>query len=211
MSYDLVIKNGTVIDGSGLPRYRADVGVRHGRITTIGRIRERAREVVDAEGHVVTPGFIDGHTHMDAQIFWDPLGSCSCWHGVTTVVMGNCGFTLAPARPSTRELVVRNLERAEDISAAAMEVGIDWSWETFREYLDAVDQLPKGINYAAQIGHSALRTYVMGERAFEANASDDDLAAMERELRDALLAGAVGFTTSRFEAHRTMDDRPVAS
>ena len=117
MSYDLVIKNGTVIDGSGLPRYRADVGVRHGRITTIGRIRERAREVIDAEGQVVTPGFVDGHTHMDAQIFWDPLGTSSCWHGITSVVMGNCGFTLAPCAEQNKHLVVRNLQRAEDISA----------------------------------------------------------------------------------------------
>ncbi len=116
MPYDLVIKNGTVIDGSGLPRYRADVAVRHGRVAAIGRIREAAREVIDADGQMVTPGFIDGHTHMDAQIFWDPYGTCSCWHGVTTVVMGNCGFTLAPCGKSERHLVVRNLERAEDIA-----------------------------------------------------------------------------------------------
>src|SRR2546425_3582516 len=127
MPYDLVIKNGTVIDGSGLPRYRADVAVRHGRIAAIGRIREAAREVIDADGQVVTPGFIDGHTHMDAQIFWDPMGTCSCWHGVTTVVMGNCGFTLAPCGKPERHLVVRNLERAEDIAAEAMDAGIDWT------------------------------------------------------------------------------------
>ena len=130
MPYDLVIKNGTVIDGSGLPRYRADVAVRHGRIAAIGRIREAAREVVDADGQIVAPGFIDGHTHMDAQIFWDPYGTCSCWHGVTTVVMGNCGFTLAPCGKADRHLVVRNLERAEDIAAEAMDAGIDWTWPT---------------------------------------------------------------------------------
>ena len=112
MAYDLVIKNGMIVDGSGLPRYRADVGVRHGRIVTIGRIRERAREEIDADGHVVTPGFVDGHTHMDAQIFWDPLGTSSCWHGITTVVMGNCGFTLAPCAASDKHFVVRNLQRA---------------------------------------------------------------------------------------------------
>jgi N-acyl-D-amino-acid deacylase len=211
MPYDLVIKNGTVIDGSGLPRYRADVAVRHGRIAAIGRIREAAREVVDADGQVVTPGFIDGHTHMDAQVFWDPMGTCSCWHGVTTVVMGNCGFTLAPCGKPERHLVVRNLERAEDIAAEAMDAGIDWTWTTFPEFLDRIEGLPKGINYAGYIGHSALRTYVMGERAFEKEAGEDDLRAMERELRDAIRAGAIGFTTSRSPSHETPDRRPVAS
>jgi N-acyl-D-amino-acid deacylase len=211
MPYDLVIKNGTVVDGSGLPRYRADIGVRHGRIAAIGRIRERAREVIDADGHIVAPGFVDGHTHMDAQIFWDPLGTCSCWHGVTTVVMGNCGFTLAPCGKADRHLVVRNLERAEDIAAAAMDAGIEWTWTTFPEFLDRVEALPKGINYAGYIGHSALRTYVMGDRAFEAAAGEDDLRAMERELRDAVRAGAIGFTTSRSPSHETPDRRPVAS
>ena len=211
MAFDLVIKNGTVIDGSGLPRYRADVGVRHGRIVTIGRIRERAREVVDAEGQVVTPGFVDGHTHMDAQIFWDPLGTSSCWHGITSVVMGNCGFTLAPCAKENKHLVVRNLQRAEDIPAAAMEAGIEWRWTTFPEFLDCLDSLPKGINYGGYVGHSAVRTYVMGERAFEQAASEDDLKAMEREVRDAIRAGAIGFTTSRSPAHETPDGRYVAS
>jgi N-acyl-D-amino-acid deacylase len=211
MPYDLVIKNGTVIDGSGLPRYRADVAVRHGRVAAIGRIRGAAREVIDADGQVVTPGFVDGHTHMDAQVFWDPLGTCSCWHGVTTVVMGNCGFTLAPCGKSERHLVVRNLERAEDIAAEAMDAGIDWTWTTFPEFLDRVEMLPKGINYAGYVGHSALRTYAMGERAFEKEAAEDDLRAMERELRDAMRAGAIGFTTSRSPSHETPDRRPVAS
>ncbi len=211
MAYDLIVRNGTVVDGSGLPRYRADVGVRHGRIAAIGRLREPAREVIDAEGHVVAPGFVDGHTHMDAQVFWDPLGTCSCWHGVTSVVMGNCGFTLAPCGPRDRHLVMRNLERAEDISAAAMDAGIEWTWTTFPEFLDRLATLPKGINYAAYVGHSALRTYAMGERAFEQAAGEDDLRAMERELRDALRAGAMGFTTSRSPSHETMDRRPVAS
>jgi N-acyl-D-amino-acid deacylase len=209
--FDLVIRGGTVVDGSGLAPYRADVAVHDGRIARIGRIRETGQHEVDAEGHVVTPGFIDGHTHMDAQVFWDPLGSCSCWHGITTVVMGHCGFTLAPAPAAQRALVVRNLERAEDISGAAMAAGIDWSWTTFAEYLDAVDALPKGLNYAANLGHSALRTYVMGERAFTEAASPDDLAAMTRELRAAIDAGAYGFTTSRTIHHETSDDRPVAS
>jgi len=211
MPYDLVIKNGVLIDGSGLPRHHADVAVRYGRIAAVGRIRERAREVMDADGLVVAPGFIDGHTHMDAQIFWDPLGTCSCWHGVTTVVMGNCGFTLAPCPESQKHLVVRNLERAEDIAAEAMAAGIEWKWTTFPEFLDCLDALPKGINYAGYLGHCALRTYVMGERAFEQAASDDDLHAMERELRDAIRAGAIGFTTSRSPIHETPDGRPVAS
>ena len=160
---------------------------------------------------MVTPGFIDGHTHMDAQVFWDATGSSSCWHGVTSAVMGNCGFTLAPVRADERALVVRNLERAEDIDPAALAAGIDWSFETFPEYLDAVDRLPKGINFAANIGHSALRTWAMGERAFEQEATDDDLALMKGQLADALRAGAIGFSTSRSEHHETSDDRPVAS
>jgi N-acyl-D-amino-acid deacylase len=211
MIYDLVIKNGMVVDGSGLPRFRADVGVWRGRIAAIGRIRERAREIIDADGQVVAPGFIDGHTHMDAQIFWDPLGTCSCWHGVTSVVMGNCGFTLAPCPAAERHLVMRNLERAEDIAPEAMDAGIEWTWTTFPEYLDRLDALPKGINYATYIGHSALRTYVMGERAFEGEARSEDLEAMARELRDAIRAGAIGFTTSRSPSHETPDRRPVAS
>jgi N-acyl-D-amino-acid deacylase len=211
MPYDLLIKNGVLIDGTGLPRYRADVAVQHGRIVSIGRIRTGAREVIDADGMVVSPGFVDGHTHMDAQVFWDPLGTCSCWHGVTTVVMGNCGFTLAPCAEADKHMVVRNLERAEDISGAAMAAGIKWGWTTFPEFLDCVDGLPKGINYAGYLGHCALRTYVMGQRAFEQAATEDDLRAMERELRDAIRAGAMGFTTTRSPIHETPDGRPVAS
>ncbi|MGH2358802.1 MAG: N-acyl-D-amino-acid deacylase family protein [Candidatus Limnocylindria bacterium] len=211
MAYDLVIKNGVVIDGTGMPRYRADVGVRQGRIAAIGRIRDGAREVIDADGQVVAPGFVDGHTHMDAQVFWDPLGTCSCWHGVTSVVMGNCGFTLAPCPASQKHLVMRNLERAEDIAAEAMNAGIEWTWTTFPEFLDRLESLPKGINYAGYLGHSALRTYVMGERAFDEAATEDDLATMQRELADAIRAGAMGFTTSRSPSHETMDRRPVAS
>ena len=211
MGYDLVVKNGMIIDGSGGPRYRGDVGVKDGKIATIGRINAPADDVVDAEGQVVTPGFVDGHTHMDAQIFWDSLGSCSCYHGVTSVVMGNCGFTLAPCREEEIDYVFRNLERAEDISRDAMLEGINWSWETYPEYLDAIDKLPKGMNYAGYVGHSALRTYIMGERAFDEQATEDDLAAMVANVQDAVKAGAIGFSTSRSPAHLQPDDRPVAS
>ena len=211
MQYDLLIKNGTVVDGSGLPRFQADVAIAEGKIAAIGKIREGAREIIDAEGHVVSPGFVDGHTHMDAQVFWDPLGTCSCWHGITSVVMGNCGFSLAPCSEEDKLLVMRNLERAEDISPEAMEAGIKWSWTTYPEYLDAVERLPKGINYSAYIGHSALRTYVMGERAFTEEATPDDLEAMKREVRSAIQAGAAGFTTSRTRNHQTPDGQPVAS
>jgi N-acyl-D-aspartate/D-glutamate deacylase len=188
-----------------------DVAVANGRIIDVGRASGKAHREVDAEGMVVTPGFIDGHTHMDAQVFWDPLGTSPCWQGITSVVMGNCGFTLAPVDPARNDLVVRNLERAEDISADAMAAGIRWSWEHFSEYLDAVERLPKAINYASYIGHSALRTWAMGERAFQETASADDLETMAKELHEALRAGAVGFSTSRNQTHETADERPIAS
>ena len=143
MGHDLLIKNGTVIDGSGGPRYQGDIGIQGGRIAEIGRIRTAADQVIDADGRIVAPGFIDGHTHMDAQVAWDPLGSCSCWHGVTSVVMGNCGFALAPCRPDQREWIARCLEAVEDIPTEAMMAGVNWTWETFPEYLDTVAKLPK--------------------------------------------------------------------
>lgn len=211
MHYDLVIKNGYIIDGSGGPRFPADVGIIEDKIITVGRINAPATETIDAEGQVVTPGFVDGHTHMDAQIFWDPIGSSSCYHGVTTVMMGNCGFTLAPCAEGDADFVFRNLERAEDLSRDAMLTGINWSWETFPEYLDTIDALPKGINYGGYIGHSALRTYVMGERAFSEQATDDELHRMRHEVQEAVRAGAIGFSTSRTKNHITADDRPVAS
>jgi N-acyl-D-aspartate/D-glutamate deacylase len=208
---DLVIRGGTVIDGTGAEGFVADVGVAGGRVVEIGKVASRGAREIDAEGHAVTPGFIDGHTHMDAQMHWDPIGTNSCWHGVTSVVMGNCGFSIAPMRKGQQHLVARNLERAEDISGAAMDAGIKWAWEGFDEYLDVIDALPKGINYAAYVGHSALRTWAMGERAFEEEASADDLAAMKGQLKLAMDAGATGFSTSRSSGHETSDDRPVAS
>ena len=211
MAYDLVIKDGMVVDGSGGARYRGDVAIQDGKIAKIGRVNEKGKQTIDAEGHVVTPGFVDGHTHMDAQVFWDPIGSCSCYHGVTSVVMGNCGFTLAPCKQEDADFVFRNLERAEDLSRDAMLAGIDWSWETFPEFLDAVDDLPKGINYAGYIGHSPLRTYTMGERAFSDQATEDEVKQMQHLVKEAMAAGAIGFSTSRTFNHTTADDRPVAS
>jgi N-acyl-D-amino-acid deacylase len=211
MGLDLVVKNGTIVDGSGMPRYRADVGVSNRRIVEIGRIRERAARTLDADGLIVAPGFIDGHTHMDAQVAWDPLGSCSCWHGVTSVVMGNCGFALAPCKPEDREWYARCLTAVEDIPTEAMLAGIDWTWETFPEYLANVERLPKGVNYGMYIGHSALRMYVMGARALEVRATEDDLRRMVHAVSEALRAGALGFSTSRATTHVTPDDTPVAS
>lgn len=211
MAYDLVIRNGVVVDGTGGAPVRADVAVSEGRIAAVGRVDGKGGREIDAEGHVVTPGFIDPHTHLDAQMFWDHVGANSCWHGVTTAVMGNCGFTIAPGTADQRALLVRNLERAEDMSAAVLEAGIDWSWRTFPEYLAALDRLPKGINYAAQVGHSAVRCHVMGERAFTETATSDEVALMERHVAEAIAAGAWGFTTSRTKNHLTPAGDPVAS
>jgi len=209
--HDLVIKNGTIVDGTGSAARHGDLAIDDGVITEIGADVGESSRTIDASGHIVSPGFVDVHTHMDAQIAWDPRGECSCFHGVTTAVMGNCGFTLAPVHDAERQLVVRNLERAEDIAAEAMAAGIDWSWETYPEYLDFVERTPKGINYAGYVGHSALRTWAMGERAFEEEANDADIAMMVGQVKDSIRAGAIGFTTSISGNHETADDRPVAS
>jgi N-acyl-D-aspartate/D-glutamate deacylase len=211
MALDLLIRGGTVVDGSGGKRFVADVGVKDGRIVGIGRIAEPARRTIDADGLIVSPGFIDGHTHMDAQVAWDPLGSCSCWHGVTSVVMSNCGFALAPCRPADRDWYARCLSAVEDIPTEAMAAGIDWSWETFPDYMATVERLPKAINYGMYIGHSALRMYVMGKRALDETASDDDMRRMALLVQEALKAGALGFSSSRATTHVTPDDTPVAS
>jgi len=211
VKFDLVIRNGSVIDGSGSLAVVADVAVSDGLIARIGEVPERGQVEIDAAGYVVTPGFIDGHTHMDAQVFWDSAGTNSCWHGVTTVVMGNCGFTIAPVRADSHHLAVRSIERSEDISAAAMAAGVPWDWTTFAEYLDSIDRVPKAINYASNIGHSALRSWAMGERAFHEQADEADLECMKSELAGALRAGAWGFTTSRTVHHMTPDGEPVAS
>ena len=210
MTYDLVIRNGLIVDGSGLGSYRADVGVQGVKIAQIGKVQDRGLEEIDADGHVVTPGFIDGHTHMDAQVFWDPLGSPSCWHGVTTAVMGHCGFTLAPAPPEQRHLVVRNLERAEDMEPAVLAAGIPWSWETFPEYLDALESMPRVMDIATQVPHGSVRAYVMGERgARNEEPTPADLEAMAAIVTEAVEHGALGFSSSRTMLHRALDGEPV--
>lgn len=211
MTLDLVIRGGTVVDGSGKDRFTADVGIAGGRIVEIGRISTVADRTIDADGLIVSPGFIDGHTHMDAQVAWDPLGTCSCWHGVTSVIMSNCGFALAPCKPEDRDWYARCLSAVEDIPTAAMAAGIDWTWETFPEYLATVERLPKAINYGMYIGHSALRMYVMGRRALSEKATEDDMTRMAAAVKEALRAGAMGFSSSRASTHVTPDDTPVAS
>lgn len=211
MAHDTVIRGGTVVDGSGARRFTADVGIKDGKIAEIGRITAPAAKTIDADGLIVSPGFIDGHTHMDAQVAWDPLGSCSCWHGVTSVVMSNCGFALAPCKPADRDLYARCLSAVEDIPTEAMAAGIDWTWETFPEYLATVERLPKAINYGMYIGHSALRMYAMGRRAFTEKATEDEMVRMADLVKEALRAGAMGFSSSRASTHVTPDNTPVAS
>ncbi|MFN0316717.1 MAG: N-acyl-D-amino-acid deacylase family protein [Burkholderiales bacterium] len=211
MALDLLIRGGTVVDGSGGKRFSADIGISRGRIAQIGRITESAQRVIGADGLIVSPGFIDGHTHMDAQVAWDPLGSSSCWHGVTSVVMSNCGFTLAPCKPADREWYARCLSYVEDISVNAMAAGIDWTWETFPEYMAAVERFPKAINHGMYIGHSAVRMYVMGKRAQTDSASPDEVRRMALLVQEGLKAGALGFSSSRTHTHMTPDGTPVAS
>jgi N-acyl-D-aspartate/D-glutamate deacylase len=208
---DLAVRDALIVDGSGAPGFKGDVGVAGGRIVAVGKVEGRAKTEIDATGCIVTPGFIDGHTHVDAQVNWDPLLAPSCLHGVTSVVMGNCGFTIAPVRKGYEDMVVQDLERAEDIPREAMMAGIAWNWETFPEYLDYLDTLPKAINTAANIGHSALRTWAMGERALSDQATAEDLDLMRGQLREALRAGAIGFSTSMAPNHARTDGRPVAS
>lgn len=211
MTLDMLIRGGTVVDGTGAARYKADIGIAGGRIAQVGRITESAKRTLDADGLIVSPGFIDGHTHMDAQVAWDPLGSCSCWHGVTTVVMSNCGFTLAPCRPADRQWYADCLSYVEDISTQAMAAGITWTWETFPEYLAAVERMPKALNYGMYIGHSAVRMYVMGRRALTDKASGAEVARMTQLVQEGLRAGALGFSSSRTHTHMTPDGTPVAS
>ena len=209
--HDLVISGGTVVDGTGAAPRQADVAIDGDRITEVGELEDSgARQTIDAGGMVVTPGFVDVHTHFDGQITWDPMLTPSCWHGVTTVVMGNCGVGFAPVHPDKHEWLIGLMEGVEDIPGAALSDGIQWGWETFPEYLDAVDSVPKMLDVGAQIPHGAVRGYVMGERgAKNEPANDDDIEAMAMIVREAIEAGALGVSTSRTIAHMAIDGEPV--
>ncbi len=213
MDFDLKITGGTIIDGTGAPGYAGDVAIKNGKIAALGDVKGRAAETIDAKGRVVTPGFVDIHTHYDAQLLWDRMMTISPWHGVTTVVMGNCGFTVAPTRPEHRGLIMRTLEKVEGMSLEALEggLGYDWPFETFEQYLDTIEQRGTAINCAAQIGHTAVRMYVMGEEATERAATADEIARMREIVKHAIQAGAVGFATSKAVTHVGYAGKPVAS
>jgi N-acyl-D-amino-acid deacylase len=210
MTADLVIRGGTVVDGTGAPGRAADVAVTAGRISEIGD-RLDGRRVLDASGHVVAPGFIDVHTHYDAQVFWDPSLTPSSWHGVTTVVAGNCGFSIAPCRPEHRDLLARTLQHVEDMSPDTLAAGLPWDWETFPEYLDSVERRGSALNYACYVGHTAVRLFVMGDDGYERAATADEVAAMRQVVREAMESGAAGFATSSSATHNGDGGRPVPS
>jgi N-acyl-D-aspartate/D-glutamate deacylase len=211
MSADVVIRGGTVVDGTGAPGRTADVAITGGVISEIGDGLDGKR-VVDAGGNIVSPGFVDIHTHYDAQVFWDPALSPSCWHGVTSVVAGNCGFSIAPVRREHRELLVRTLQHVEDMSPDTLFAGVPWDdFETFPQYLDAIDRRGTLLNYACYVGHTAVRIYVMGEEGYERDATDDEIRAMQDVIADALAAGAAGFATSASPTHNGDRGRPVPS
>jgi N-acyl-D-amino-acid deacylase len=210
MGADVVIRGGTVIDGTDGPAYAADVAVTDGRISEIGTGLSGDR-VLDAAGHAVTPGFVDIHSHYDAQVFWDPALTPSSFHGVTTVVAGNCGFSIAPCRPEHRELLARTLMHVEDMDLDTLAAGIPWDFETFPEYLDSVDRHGVGLNYGVYVGHTATRIYVMGEDAYDRDPTPDELAAMQAVVRSSMEAGAMGFATSSSGTHNGDAGRPVPS
>jgi N-acyl-D-aspartate/D-glutamate deacylase len=210
MSHDLLIKNGTVIDGTGAPRYQADVAVKDGRIAEIGKIKDGAGKVIDAAGCVVAPGFIDPHTHYDAQICWDPAISPSSWHGVTSVVMGNCGVGIAPCRPEAREVATRDLVNVEAIPFEVLNQGITWDWVTFPEFLDAAARRGSALNLGFIAPLTPFRHYVMGEASLERAANSDETAQIKRLIREAVDAGAFGWSTTVLNQHVGYEARPLA-
>jgi len=210
MDYDLLIRHGRVVDGSGLPSYVADVGVKNGKIAEVGRLNGSAAKTIDADGLAVAPGFIDHHTHLDAQILWDPYGTSEPQHGVTTVIMGNCGLTLAPVKPGDEDAIVKSFVRVEAIPRFALEQGVKWNWRTFGEYLDNLEG-KIGINVGGLVGHIAVRHNVMGEESVERKATAKEVQQMRGLVLDAMQGGALGISTNRNERHMREDGKPVAS
>lgn len=210
MTYDLLIKGGRIYDGSGMPSYLGDVALKDGRIVEIGRLGVDADRVVHADGLAVAPGFIDFHTHLDAQLLWDPIASSSCYHGVTTVIPGNCGLTLAPSRPQDRESILDSFVRVEAMPLNVLKEAVSWEWESFPEFLDRLDG-KLGVNVASLVGHCALRQYVMGDAACERKATREEIERMKKVLRESMLGGAIGFSTNRNPVHMRTDGRPIAS
>lgn len=210
MAYDLLIKGGRIYDGSGLPSYLGDVGVKDGRIVETGRLSGHATRMIDADGLAVAPGFIDFHTHLDAQLLWDPLATSSCFHGITTVIPGNCALALAPCKEQDRETILKSFERVEAISLTALRAGVPWAWTTFPEYLDRL-RGNLGVNVAALMGHCALRQFVMGEAATERAASPAEIHQMKEILKAGVRGGAMGFSTNQNPVHMFADGRPIAS
>jgi len=208
--HDLVIRGGRLVDGTGSPARAGDVAIEDGRIVEVGRVGGAARRTLEADGLVVTPGFVDIHTHYDAQATWDPLLTPSCWHGVTTAVCGNCGVGFAPAKPDRHQWLIGLMEGVEDIPGTALSEGIQWDWETFPEFLDALERAPRALDFGTQVPHGAVRAYVMGDRgAANEAATAADIDAMARIVKEGLLAGALGFSTSRTLGHRAIDGEPV--
>src|SRR3989440_4150310 len=208
---DVVLRRAQVIDGTGSAARSADVGIDDGRIAAVGQVATNGAQQVDLDGLVLAPGLVDIHTHYDAQVLWDRDLTPSCWHGVTSVVMGNCGFGIAPTRAEHRSMIARTLENVEGMSVEALEAGIPWTFETFPEYLDAVAAAPTRLNVAAMIGHTPLRLYVLGDEATERPAKDEEVDRMRAIVAEALAAGALGFATSRSPTHAGAGGRPVPS
>jgi len=213
MAYDLKIVNATIVDGSGKRGYLGDIGIQGGRVRALGRASDEATKTLDANGLIAAPGFVDIHTHYDAQVMWDRDLTISPWHGVTTVVMGNCGFGIAPTRPQHRDLILRTLERVEAMSLAALHAGIgnDWGFETFPEYLSAVESRGTLINVGFYVGHTPIRLFVMGEDAVQRGASAGEIATMCEIVRESMEAGALGFSSTAFDGHNGYDGLPVPS